>query len=275
MTPAVPDEGEGKLTPPGKGDQPPAREVFRSPGAVVIWWVWVLFAIGNLIDLAVQGRGQVALEVAGSLLLITGIVYVAALRPRVIADSDRLTIVNPVSEHRIGWAAVAGADPTDLLRVRCAWPDGGQTRRRSIYAWAVHSSRRRQVTAELRAERHARRAGLGRGGSGRLAGGALGGEALGGGTFGGGTYGGRGFGGGVFGGWGAPAAAGPGADPAAEPDLLKVDADRVVTLLTERGEAARQGAPGVAAVAPASAYQWRAIAAVAVPALLLLLVVLV
>jgi hypothetical protein len=254
VTPAVPDQGEEKLT-------PPAREVFRSPAAVVIWWVWVLFAVGNLIDLAVQGRGQVALEAACTLLLITGIVYVSALRPRVIADSDRLTIVNPVSDHWIGWAAVAGADPTDLLRVRCAWPDdGGQTRRRSIYAWAVHSSRRRQVTAELRAERQARRAGQGRGGGpGRLAGGAFGGGA---------------FGGGVFGGWGAAAAAGPGADPAAEPDPLKVDAGRVVTMLTERGEAARQAAPAVPAVAPASAYQWRPIAAVAVPVLLLLLVVL-
>ncbi len=238
--------------------------MFRSPAAVVVWWVWLLFAVANLIDLAVQGRGQVALEAACTLVLITGIVYVSALRPRLIADSTGLTIVNPLSEHRIGWAAVAGADPTDLLRVRCAWPDGGQTARRSIYAWAVHSSRRHQVTAELRAERQARRPGRGRGGSGRLPGSVLGGGAL----------GGEALGGGVFGGWGAPAAAGPGADPAAEPDLLRVDAGRVVTVLTERAEAARQGGPEAPAVAPASAWQWRAIAVVAVPVLALLLVAL-
>ena len=232
---------------------PPAREVFRSPAAVVIWWVWVLFAVVNLIDLAAAGRGQVALEAAGTLLLITGIVYVAALRPRVIAGDTGLTIVNPVSDHRIGWATVAGADPSDLLRVRCQWPENGQVRKRSFYAWAVHSSRRRAVTAELRAERQARRRN-----AGRLPGGSPGG----------------GFGGGVFGGWGAPAAAGPGADPAAEPDLLRVDTDRVVTLLTERGEAARRDAPEEAVTAPVSAWQWRPIAAVVVPALLLLLAVL-
>jgi hypothetical protein len=246
VTPPVPDQQDEKPA-------PPAREVFRSPAAVIIWWVWVLFAVGNLIDLAVQGRGQTAVEAACTLLLITGIVYVAALRPRVIAEGDGLTIVNPVSEHRIGWATVAGAEPSDLLRIRCQWRENGQVRKRSIYAWAVHSSRRRAVAAELRAERQARRRN-----GGRLPGGSLGG----------------GFGGGVFGGWGAPAASGPGADPAAEPDLLRVDADRVVTLLTERGEAARLDAPEQSAGAPVSAWQWRPIAAVVVPALLLLLAVL-
>src|ERR1700684_242267 len=28
------------------------RQVFRSPIATLIWWLWVLFAVGNLIDLA-------------------------------------------------------------------------------------------------------------------------------------------------------------------------------------------------------------------------------
>ena len=95
------------------------RQVFRSVGAVVVWWVWLLFAVGNLIDLAVQGRDHLSLVAAFILLFATGIVYITALRPRVIADDDGLTIANPVRDHRVGWAAVAGADPTDLLRVRC------------------------------------------------------------------------------------------------------------------------------------------------------------
>src|ERR1700722_14139201 len=126
------------------------REVFRSPAAVVIWWVWVLFAVGNLVDLAVQGRDHLSLVAAFILLFVTGIVYITALRPRIIADEDGLTIANPVRDHRVSWATVAGADPTDLLRVRCEWPEGTGTARRAIYSWAVHSSRRRQVAAEMR-----------------------------------------------------------------------------------------------------------------------------
>ena len=41
------------------GQDAPARprpQTFRSPFAVAIWWLWVLFAVGNLIDLAVQGH---------------------------------------------------------------------------------------------------------------------------------------------------------------------------------------------------------------------------
>src|ERR1700689_2742980 len=106
---------------------PGGRQVFRSPAAVLIWWLWVLFAVGNLIDLAVQGRDHLALVAAFVLLFATGIVYVTAQRPRLVADEDGLTIANPVRDHRVGWAAVAGADPTDLLRVRCEWPAGDAT----------------------------------------------------------------------------------------------------------------------------------------------------
>ncbi|MGH3156443.1 MAG: PH domain-containing protein, partial [Streptosporangiaceae bacterium] len=135
---------------------PGGRQVFRSPAAVVIWWLWVLFALANLIDLAIQGRDHVSLVAAFVLLFVTGVVYVTAQRPRIVADADGLTISNPVRDHRGGWAAVAGADPTDRLRVRCEWSDGDKTARRAIYSWAVHSSRRRQVAAEMRARRQSR-----------------------------------------------------------------------------------------------------------------------
>src|ERR1700733_14657554 len=151
---------------------PGGRQVFRSPAAVVIWWVWVLFAVGNLVDLAVQGRDHLSLVAVFILLFITGVVYVTARRPRVIVDDAGMTIVNPLGDHRVGWAAVSTADATELLRVRCEWPDGDQTRRRAIYAWAVHSSRRRQVAAEMRAQRRQRRGdrGIGGGGVGGLRG---------------------------------------------------------------------------------------------------------
>jgi hypothetical protein len=233
---------------------PAGRQVFRSVGAVVIWWVWVLFAVGNLIDLAVQGRSHLSLVAAFILLFVTGIVYTTALRPRIVAEDDGLTIANPVRDHRVGWAAVAGADPTDLLRVRCEWPDGDATERRFIYSWAVHSSRRRQINAELRAQRQAQRGA--RGGAGILGAGA--------GGFGGFGGGGFGFGGGLS----------SAAQSAPEPDPLRLDPDKIVATINERAAKAQQDTPEVAATAPVVTWDWAAVAAVVVPGVALLVIAL-
>ena len=220
------------------------RQVFRSVGAVVVWWIWVLFAVGNLIDLAVQGRDHLSLVAAFILLFVTGIVYITALRPRLIADEDGLTIANPVRDHRVGWATVAGADPTDLLRVRCEWPEGTGTARRAIYSWAVHSSRRRQVAAEMRARRQSRPGSPG------------------------------GFGGVTS--WGGFGLAGAfGSEPSPEGDPLRLDASKVVATLSERGAEARLNAAATPAAAPVSSWDWLAVAAVVIPGLALLVIALV
>jgi hypothetical protein len=133
--------------------------VFRSPLAVLIWWVWLVFALANLIDLAVQGRDHFSVVAAFILVLVTGVVYTTAQRPRIIADDDGLTIVNPLRQHRIGWAAVTAVEATDLVRVRCEWPappvgaDQPAGHNRVIYSWAVGSSRRRMATAQMRTTR--------------------------------------------------------------------------------------------------------------------------
>jgi uncharacterized membrane protein YgcG len=233
---------------------PSSRQVFRSPSAVIVWWVWLLFAVGNLIDLAVQGRDHLALVGAFILLFVTGIVYVTAHRPRIVVDADRLTIANPMRDHRVDWAAVAGADPTDLLRVRCEWPDGDGTRQRIIYSWAVHSSRRRQIIADLRAQRQAQRGGRG-GSSGGIFGAGAGGFGFGGALGMGGSYG--------------------SSEPAPEGDPLRLDADRIVATITEHADQARLDAPEVRAVAPVSTWDLAAVAAVAVPGIALLIVALV
>jgi ribosomal protein L12E/L44/L45/RPP1/RPP2 len=152
-------------------DQP---QTFRSPTALVVWVVWLLFAAGNWIDLAVQGRDHASVVAAAVLLLATGAAYVTAQRPRVIVDDAGMTIKNPVRDHRISWAAVTDVDLMDLLRVHCAAGQGaagqgaagqgaaGQgrgERRKTISAWAVHYSRRRQYSADVKARRAARTAG--------------------------------------------------------------------------------------------------------------------
>jgi PH (Pleckstrin Homology) domain-containing protein len=223
----------------GRQAQPDGRQVFRSPIATLIWWIWVLFAVGNLIDLAVQGRDHLSVIAACTLLVITGIVYATAQRPRIIADDDGLTIVNPVRVHQVGWPAVVGFDPTELLRVRCLWTrkDGTQSEMRAFYAWAAHSSRRRKLAEEMRAQRRAR---------------------------GGGARGVR------FGGFGAPPV-----DDAPPPAPLGLDVDIVVATLTERAEQVRSDAVDVRAQPPVSSWYWPAVAAIVAPALALLIAILV
>lgn len=144
-------------------------QTFRSPTALVIWWVWLLFAAANLIDLAVQGRDHLSLVAAAILLLVTGVAYAGAQRPRVITDDAGLTIRNPLRDHRIGWAGVTKVDVTDLLRVHCERPGQPASaghdqdkRTKAIDCWAVHYSRRRKLAAEARARRSTARMGSGR-----------------------------------------------------------------------------------------------------------------
>jgi Bacterial PH domain len=217
------------------GPGEPKPQVFRSPIAVAVWWLWLLFAVGNLIDLAVQGRDHTSVVAAVVLVLVTGGAYITALRPRIIAARDGLTIRNPLRDHVITWGSVAKVDATDLVRVHCEWPlDGaagpadadGRTGRRVIHAWAVHSSRRRQATAQMRA--------AGRGG--RSPGGATAGSGY----------------------------------AAAPRPALAGDAEQVVRVLSERVAQEETGP----ARSPVSSWHWPGVAAVAIPAIALVIVIL-
>ena len=227
----------------GNDKNPDAAVVLKSPGAAIAWWVWLLFAAGNLIDLAVQGRDRLSLVAACILLFITGVAYVTARRPRLTLGPDMLTITNAVRDHRVGWAAVTAADTTELLQVRCEWPDGDATMRRAIYSWAVHSPRRRQFAADMRAKGRGGGAGpfgLGTASAGRV-----------------------------------PVSTG---QPASDPyhsDPLKLDAETIAGTIAERGQQARAAAGGTPAAAPVSTWNLGAIAAVALPALALLIVALI
>jgi len=207
-------------------------QTFRSPTALVVWVVWLLFALGNWIDLAVQGRDHASAVAAALLLLATGVAYVTAQRPRIIADDAGLTIRNPLRDYRMGWAGVAEVDLVDLLRVHYDGGPGGnpghgatrgsKPRAKVISSWAVHYSRHRRLAAEARASRAAR---TGRPGPGFPPGGGLPG-----GLPGGFPPGARGL---------SYGAVDPGVPPTPETSAAEAEAEKVVRLLSERATAAR------------------------------------
>src|SRR5271166_619930 len=122
MDPAAPGRyHRGEYGTMAVNSSPDKPQVFRSPTALVVWIVWLLFAVANWIDLAVQGRDHTSAVAAATLLLATGVAYVTTQRPRIIADKTGLTIRNPLRDHRIAWSAVAQVDVADLLRVHCEW----------------------------------------------------------------------------------------------------------------------------------------------------------
>jgi Bacterial PH domain len=145
--------GEASLSPDG-------RKTYRSGAAVVIWYVWLVFAAANLADLAVRGHNHTSAVIAAVLVLITGVAYVAVLRPKIVADAQSVLLRNPLRDIRVPWGAVTGVELGDLIRVRCepeaaGRASGGRSRERVLHGWALQSSRRSRLKAQMRARRRA------------------------------------------------------------------------------------------------------------------------
>jgi hypothetical protein len=102
----------------GRGVPASGREVFRMTTPLVVWWVWVAFAVANLADLGVEGSSvHFVLRIAAILAVITGLVYALGLRPRVIAGPAGVEIVNPFRVHHVPWAVIQQVDTGDWVRV--------------------------------------------------------------------------------------------------------------------------------------------------------------
>jgi hypothetical protein len=103
---------------PSRGLPAAGHEVYRLGTPVVLWWVWAAFAAANIIDLAVQRTSvHTELVIDAIVLLVTGLAYALALRPRVVADQAGITVVNPFRDHHVPWAVIQGVDTGDWVRV--------------------------------------------------------------------------------------------------------------------------------------------------------------
>jgi hypothetical protein len=134
------------------------REVFRSTGSLILWWLWAVFAAVTLVDLIVQGSGHSAVIMGVLVVAITGLVYGCAFRPRIVADAGGITVDNPLRDHRVPWGTVEKVDAVHAVRVHCA-PAPGASKGKIINSWAVQSSPRAARAADYRSRRQARRLG--------------------------------------------------------------------------------------------------------------------
>ena len=138
----------GQRGPGGKAGQPADQKIFRLPGSVVFWWAWVIFAVACLVDIAFTGHNHTAAEIAVTVLFITGVIYACALRPRVIADADAITVQNPLRDHRIPWGSVTTVDLRESVQVHCA-KEPGAKRGKVVHSWALYAHRRQRLRQEL------------------------------------------------------------------------------------------------------------------------------
>jgi hypothetical protein len=129
----------------------PNREVFRLAPPLILWWVWVAFAVANVVDFAIEGaQARFAIVVSAILVALTGLAYALALRPRVIAEPSGLTIVNPFRDHHLPWAAIRAVDTGEWVRVHYApggaAPGAGSPQSSAaskvISCWALYVSAR-------------------------------------------------------------------------------------------------------------------------------------
>jgi len=122
---------------------PDGRTVFRRGTPFVLWWVWVVFVIFNLVQVIIPDHDYFSLEIGAGLLALTGLAYATALRPRVIASDDGIIVHNPVRDHLIRWGAVTGVYLGDSVELACARP--APRKDKTIHCWALYSNRRSRV----------------------------------------------------------------------------------------------------------------------------------
>jgi hypothetical protein len=128
------------------------RETLRLHPPIILWWVWVAFVVANVADYAAQGlpSARFGSLLAAVLLLVTGVVYTLAARPKVIEDGDGLTVVNPFRVHRLPWPTIDSVDTGEWVRVRYAQlaagaaAGTGKTEAPSgvVHCWALYVSTR-------------------------------------------------------------------------------------------------------------------------------------
>jgi Bacterial PH domain len=131
------------------------RQVFRTPGSVVLWWAWLVVAVLVLGSVALRGHNHAGAVTALVVLAITGCMYACAWQPRIVTDADGITVQNPLRWHLLPWPLVTSVELVQTVEVHyTAAP--GEAREKKVHSWAVQSSAASRTRRELRAKRNAR-----------------------------------------------------------------------------------------------------------------------
>ena len=126
---------------------PDGRRVYRLAAPLAVWWIWVGLVVLSLGDLIIQGHDYLSVKFAFGTLTVTGLVFACTLWSRVIADDDGIIVRNPFRIFSIPWPAVQGIFLADSVEIQCT--RGPQKKDKTVYTWALSSTRRTRAKAKL------------------------------------------------------------------------------------------------------------------------------
>lgn len=115
------------------------KQVFRSKAALILGWLWLVFAAFNAVDLAVRYSGRPSMIAAAVLAVLTAVVFVTCLRPAVVLGEAGLLVRNPLRNTFVPWRRVGEVTVSHAITI----DSGG----RSVRCWAPHTSGRERAAA--------------------------------------------------------------------------------------------------------------------------------
>jgi hypothetical protein len=124
--------------------------VFRHPAPLVLWWVWVAFALVNIGFLIADGFTIHTVRAIAVLLAVSGVMYACTLHSRVEATEDGVTVFNPLRHHHAPWAAVREVRVGQSVEFGCT--RSAPRKPITIYSWALYSSSRARARSDMQSQ---------------------------------------------------------------------------------------------------------------------------
>ncbi|MET9063763.1 PH domain-containing protein [Streptosporangium sandarakinum] len=120
------------------------KQVFRSRAALILGWVWTVFAALNAVDLVVRYSGPESMVAGAVLAVITALVYITCLRPAVVLAEDGVLVRNPFRDTFLPWTAVDDVTVSHSIKIT-----SGDT---VVRCWTPQTSGRERASAARRAQ---------------------------------------------------------------------------------------------------------------------------
>ncbi|WP_433373022.1 hypothetical protein [Streptosporangium sp. CA-115845] len=115
------------------------KQVFRSNFAMIVGWLWMVFAAGNAVDLVVRYNGRLSMVAAAVLGVLTMLVFVTCLRPMIVLSEEGVLVRNPLRNAFVPWSGVDEVKVSHLITIT----SGG----RRVRCWAPQTSARERAAA--------------------------------------------------------------------------------------------------------------------------------
>ncbi|MFI6453966.1 hypothetical protein ACIBF6_20685 [Streptosporangium amethystogenes] len=115
------------------------KQVFRSNFAMIVGWLWMVFAAGNAVDLVLRYNGRLSMVAAAVLAVLTALVFVTCLRPMIVMSEEGVLVRNPLRNAFVPWSGVDEVTVSHSITIT----SGG----RRVRCWAPQTSARERAAA--------------------------------------------------------------------------------------------------------------------------------